>query len=89
MGKINGYFCSLGNLGWRDKGANTEISHRIQMLFFSASLLNSNPVFLSELIPHNPRVQFALVSALPSTLVPELSSARVAAAPAAGPVPGC
>lgn len=86
--KIKSYFCSsLGNLGQGDQGANTEISHRIQMLFFSASLLNSNPVFLTELIPHNPRVQFALVSALPSALVPEFSRARVAAAPAAGPGP--
>lgn len=35
MGKLKSYFCSsLGNLGGGEEGANTEISHRIQMLFF-------------------------------------------------------
>lgn len=35
MGKLKGHFCfSLGNLGPAEEGANTEISHRMQMLGF-------------------------------------------------------
>lgn len=36
----------------------------LQNALFSAFLLNGNPVFLAGLIPSNPKVQLALMSAL-------------------------
>lgn len=57
-------FVFCGKTARRKRGIKLKSPRELQNAVFSAFLLNGNPVFLAGLIPSNPRVQLALMSAL-------------------------